>query len=74
MAGILLATSITAAAQAPAGVDTRRAALTSLLAEEWEFELKEGPEAVTIYGDDRYNDKVSDLSPDRQRQQYDDVR
>ena len=69
MAGLLLATSITAEAQAPAGVDTRHAALTSLLAEEWEFELKEGPEAATIYGDYRYNDKVSDLSPDHQRRQ-----
>ena len=44
------------------GADRQRAALTKLLAEEWEYELKESPEAATIYGDYRYNDKVSDLS------------
>ena len=59
-----------AAAQAPASVEARRAALTKLLAEEWEYELKEGPEAATIYGDYRYNDKVSDYSPAHQRQLY----
>lgn len=36
--------------------------LNDLIAEEWEFELRSQPEAATIFGDKRYNDKVSDLS------------
>ena len=43
-------------------MEARRAALTKLLAEEWEYELKESPESATIYGDYRYNDKLSDAS------------
>ena len=43
-------------------VASRQTALTKLLAEEWEYELKESPEAATVYGDYRYNDKLSDAS------------
>ncbi len=40
----------------------RQDALNKLLAEEWEYELRESPETATVYGDYRYNDKLSDLS------------
>jgi uncharacterized protein (DUF885 family) len=43
-------------------LETRRQALQKLLAEEWEYELRESPEAATQYGDYRYNDKWSDIS------------
>lgn len=36
--------------------------LNDLIAEEWEFELRSQPEAATIFGDSRYNGKISDLS------------
>jgi uncharacterized protein (DUF885 family) len=45
-----------------AAVDVRRQQLKKLVAEEWEYELKESPESATIYGDYRYNDRWSDLS------------
>jgi uncharacterized protein (DUF885 family) len=43
-------------------LEARRTALKNALADEWQFELKESPEAATSYGDYRYNDKWSDLS------------
>jgi uncharacterized protein (DUF885 family) len=48
--------------QTPAGLDARRDALKKLIAEEWEYEMRESPLAATIYGDYRYNDKLDDLS------------
>ncbi len=47
----------------PASLDARRDALKKLIAEEWEFELRESPIAATVYGDYRYNDKLDDFSP-----------
>jgi uncharacterized protein (DUF885 family) len=46
----------------PASLDARRAQLKQLLTEEWEYELREGPEQATLMGDYRYNDRWSDLS------------
>jgi uncharacterized protein (DUF885 family) len=46
----------------PADVATRVKALNELLAEQWQYQLKESPEFATILGDYRYNDKFSDLS------------
>src|SRR3569832_975163 len=43
-------------------VATRVKALNALLAEQWEYSLKEAPEFATILGDDRYNDAFSDIS------------
>jgi uncharacterized protein (DUF885 family) len=52
-----------AASAAPAtDVATRVKALNDLLAEQWEYQLKEAPEFATILGDYRYNDKFSDFS------------
>ena len=63
--------SLPGVAQQPAAGDVtaRRAALNKLLAEEWAYELKEAPEAATIYGDLRYNDRLSDASPAHLREQ-----
>ena len=43
-------------------VEARRQQLNQLLAEEWEYELRESPELATIIGDYRYNDRWSDSS------------
>jgi len=43
-------------------VDARRDQLKKLIAEEWEYELRESPEFATIIGDYRYNDRWSDMS------------
>jgi len=44
--------------------DTRHKQFLSLLDEEWEYELRASPEFATSVGDDRYNDRLSDLSPE----------
>jgi len=43
-------------------LEARRQKLDQLMAEEWEYELRESPELATIIGDLRYNDRWSDLS------------
>jgi uncharacterized protein (DUF885 family) len=43
-------------------VEARRQQLDKLVAEEWEYELRESPELATVIGDYRYNDRWSDLS------------
>ncbi len=43
-------------------LEERRALLTRLLAEEWEYTLRTQPELATRVGDDRYNDRLSDFS------------
>jgi uncharacterized protein (DUF885 family) len=43
-------------------LDRRRADLNRLLAEEWEYTLRTQPELATHVGDNRYNDRLSDLS------------
>jgi len=51
----------TTAFTAPAAdVATRVKALNDLLAEQWQWNLKEAPEFATILGDYRYNDKWTD--------------
>ena len=48
---------------APASdVPTRLKALNDLLAEQWQYQLKESPEFATILGDYRYNDRFSDIT------------
>jgi uncharacterized protein (DUF885 family) len=54
---------VTAQASAPGGIEARREQLKNVIAEEWEFELRDSPLAATEYGDYRYNDKIDDLSP-----------
>jgi uncharacterized protein (DUF885 family) len=43
-------------------LEARRKQLNQLIAEEWEYELKESPERATIVGDYRYNDRWRDSS------------
>jgi uncharacterized protein (DUF885 family) len=48
----------------PPSVESRRSQLQSLLNEEWEFELRTSPEMATSIGDNRYNDQLTDYSPE----------
>lgn len=48
-------------ADAPS-LEARRKALTDLLAEQWEYNLRTSPEFASILGDKRWNDKLSDGS------------
>jgi uncharacterized protein (DUF885 family) len=43
-------------------LEARRADLTRLLADEWEYSLRTEPELATQVGDNRYNDRLSDFS------------
>lgn len=43
-------------------VEARRKELNRLIAEEWEYEMRESPEQATVIGDYRYNDRWSDAS------------
>jgi uncharacterized protein (DUF885 family) len=43
-------------------LDARRQQLSKLIAEQWEYELRESPELATVIGDYRYNDRWSDGS------------
>ncbi len=58
----MLATTITGSAADP-GVDARRKQLNAVLEGEWEYALRTHPEFATYVGDSRYNDKLSDHSP-----------
>lgn len=38
--------------------------LHALFAEDWQWNLEQNPEAATLLGDNRYNDRLTDLSPE----------
>ena len=46
----------------PASLEARRKQLGSMLAEEWEYEMRDFPEYATVIGDYRYNDRWRDWS------------
>jgi uncharacterized protein (DUF885 family) len=68
VAGFVYFFLLTFAAQAAdegaagANLEARRAQLTKLLADEWEYTLRNAPELATQVGDNRYNDRLSDFS------------
>jgi uncharacterized protein (DUF885 family) len=49
---------------AQANVESRRQQLFALFNEEWEYELRSDAEFATMLGDKRYNDRLSDHSPE----------
>jgi uncharacterized protein (DUF885 family) len=52
------------ATQEPASGENRRQQLLSLFDEDWQYELRTNPERATMLGDGRYNDRLSDNSPE----------
>jgi len=65
--------AIAAHAAPSADVAARVKALNDLLAEQWEYQMKESPEFATILGDYRYNDKFSDVTIAHALQQKEDA-
>ncbi len=62
LSSALMMTLHPAAHSQPSDLAARRAALNTLLEEQWQYTLKESPEFATVIGDLRYNDKFSDVS------------
>src|SRR5207244_568063 len=63
----LLATthsSAQAATSNTTSVETRNQQLLSLFDEQWQYRLRTNPEWATTLGDNRYNDRLSDNSPE----------
>jgi uncharacterized protein (DUF885 family) len=54
----------TQAAGQAADIESRRTQLHALFDEEWQYELRSNPEMATSIGDTRYNDRLSDRSPE----------
>src|SRR5689334_19062967 len=59
--------------EATPNLEQRRTALNGLIADEWEYEMRESPEFATVVGDYRYNDQWSDGSLAHVRQQRADL-
>ena len=62
LSSVLFMTVATAAHSQSTDLASRRAALNSLLEEQWQYTMRDSPEFATIIGDLRYNDKFSDFS------------
>lgn len=45
-------------------IGNRRSQLLSLFDEQWQYELRTSPEMATSLGDNRYNDRLNDRSPE----------
>ncbi|HVF90730.1 MAG TPA: DUF885 domain-containing protein [Blastocatellia bacterium] len=58
---LMLATTLLGQVASP-GEDSSK--LHALFEEDWEWRLREFPEAATYYGDRRYNDRLTDRSPE----------
>jgi uncharacterized protein (DUF885 family) len=56
--------SASAQKNAADSVESRRQQLLSLFDEEWQYALRSNPEWATQLGDSRYNDRLSDNSPE----------
>lgn len=56
-----------------ASLDERRRKFNQLLADEWDYEMREAPEFATVVGDYRYNDRWSNLSLAHVAQQTQDL-
>lgn len=71
LAGALLA-PVELSAEHPM-LEARRNSLNQLLADEWEYELRESPELATLLGDHRYNGRWSDFSLAHVQRKKDDL-
>ncbi len=58
----VLSVQLSAQKSAPPG-SSSGGRLAALLAEEWDYEMRTSPETATAYGDPRFNDRLSDVSP-----------
>lgn len=65
--GVASSAQETQTSQAQPNLESRRTQFLSLLDEEWQYELRSDPEMATTLGDARYNDRLTDHSPQFQR-------
>jgi uncharacterized protein (DUF885 family) len=72
--GLAMIVATTPIGTRAADLETRRKEFNTLLAEEWEYEMKESPEFATAVGDYRYNDRWSDASLGYQAKLKEDLR
>src|SRR5882762_11144933 len=68
------ASGLRAQAPVPSGIESRRQQLLSLFDEQWEYELRSDPEFATDLGDKRYNDRLSDHSPEFHKSEVEQAR
>src|SRR6202051_2948032 len=71
--GVFLAVTSFARGKDLQTLDERRKELKQLIADEWEYEMRESPESATVFGDYRYNDRWSDNSLAHIQQQKEDI-
>jgi uncharacterized protein (DUF885 family) len=62
LASLLIVAAPLPSAPGQGNLNFRRQQLKQLIADEWEYELRETPELATVIGDYRYNDRWSDAS------------
>lgn len=76
--GLVVLTTISMAASSRANdngsLEERRKQFNQLLADEWDYEMREAPEFATVVGDYRYNDRWSNLSLAHVAQQTEDLK
>lgn len=73
LVSIFLCSSPSLRAAADQSLEARRQQFKQLLADEWEYELRESPEEATQIGDYRYNDRWTDFSLEHVQQQRKDA-
>jgi uncharacterized protein (DUF885 family) len=66
---LILLACTAASAQNDSSLEARRAHLRDALQEEWEYQLRTYPEFATYVGDNRYNDRLGDYSPEAMAKQ-----
>src|ERR1700676_2596005 len=71
--GVFLAVTSFANGKDLKTLDERRKELKQLIADKWEYEMRESPESATALGDYRYNDRWSDNSLAHIQQQKQDI-
>src|ERR1019366_5187620 len=63
LAAVSFAVALVAKLPDEGSTASRRASLKAALHDEWEYQLRTYPELATSVGDNRYNDRLSDYSP-----------
>lgn len=73
--GLMVLAIISAASRVnEKSIDEHRKEFNQLVADEWEYEMRESPESATAVGDYRYNDRWSNLSLAHVAQQTEDLK
>ncbi len=74
---LIAASCVTAVVLHPpdeSSLEARRARFKAALAEDWEYQLRTHPELATFIGDNRYNDRLSENTPEFYAQEVDHAR